>query len=308
MIASSLYLFQEWTVWVWHPTLLFPGVYSNPPHAFLLQEDYMAMDYANSSWCTACVYMCRVHTGRVLTWKVIYHARFVQGRALWRLLLNNYSNYLLFHKPLFYFILVYFLALWLLKMYIFCTFNTEFISKTFDHFCTHKGYNLSCSLCSKIIKVKELTHNPNSNLSQQTCFLIYLFFVWLYCCFFFFFVAVPLRIVRLSFPSHLAWNTRPKAPSPMSRTYSMLLRGYSSVRSLELSSRGRRWYMGFGWSLSSSSSEGRAVRVGTSMALLRTHNRSQTERARKSLTSCVETNHSVCLPDHYLCLFFLPKL
>lgn len=204
-----------------------------------------------------------------------------------------------------YFILfLFFLALWLLKKYIFCTFNTEFISKTFDHFCTHKGYNLSCSLCSKIIKVKELTHNPNSNLSQQTCFLIYLFFVWLYCCCFFFFVAVPLRIVRLSFPSHLAWNTRPKAPSPMSRTYSMLLRGYSSVRSLELSSRGRRWYMGFGWSLSSSSSEGRAVRVGTSMALLRTHNRSQTERARKSLTSCVETNHSVCLPDHYLCLFF----
>jgi len=54
--------------------------------------------------------------------------------------------------------------------------------------------------------------------------------------------------------SHLAWNTLPKAPSPMSRTYSMLLRGYSRLRSLELRRSGSRWYMGLGWSLSSKSS------------------------------------------------------
>lgn len=103
--------------------------------------------------------------------------------------------------------------------------------------------------------------------------------------------------LRLShrFLSHLAWNTRPNAPSPMSRTYSMLLRGYSSIRSLELSSRGRRWYMGFGCSLSRSSSDGRAVRVGASMALLRTHNRSQEQEKSCTPTSREEKNVRVSL-------------
>lgn len=67
--------------------------------------------------------------------------------------------------------------------------------------------------------------------------------------------------------SYLAWKTRPKAPSPMSRTYWILFLGYSRARTLELTSRGTRWYMGFGWSRSRRSSDGRALRVGASIAL-----------------------------------------
>lgn len=71
----------------------------------------------------------------------------------------------------------------------------------------------------------------------------------------------------LSYWPHLAWKTRPKAPSPMSLTYWILFRGYSRASSFEFSSRGTRWYMGFGWSRSSRSSDGRALSVGVSMAL-----------------------------------------
>lgn len=68
-------------------------------------------------------------------------------------------------------------------------------------------------------------------------------------------------------PSHLAWKTRPKAPSPISLTYWMLFRGYSRASSLEFSNRGTRWYMGLGCSRSSRSSDGRALSVGVSITL-----------------------------------------
>lgn len=68
-------------------------------------------------------------------------------------------------------------------------------------------------------------------------------------------------------PSHLAWKTRPKAPSPISLTYWILFRGYSRARSFEFSSRGTRWYMGLGCSRSSKSSDGRALSVGVSITL-----------------------------------------
>lgn len=49
----------------------------------------------------------------------------------------------------------------------------------------------------------------------------------------------------------------------------MLFRGYSRARSFEFSSRGTRWYMGLGCSRSRRSSDGRAVKVGVSIALLK---------------------------------------
>lgn len=45
------------------------------------------------------------------------------------------------------------------------------------------------------------------------------------------------------------------------------MRGYSRASNLELSSNGTRWYIGFGWSRSSNSSEGKALSVGVSIAL-----------------------------------------
>lgn len=82
---------------------------------------------------------------------------------------------------------------------------------------------------------------------------------------------IVIHIISLCFfsSSHLAWKTRPKAPSPISRTYWMLFRGYSRASSFEFSSRGTRWYIGLGWSRSSRSSEGRALRCGVSIALQR---------------------------------------
>lgn len=70
------------------------------------------------------------------------------------------------------------------------------------------------------------------------------------------------------FLSHLAWKTRPKAPSPISLTYWILFLGYSSANSFEFSRSGTRWYMGLGCSRSSRSSDGRAFNVGVSISLL----------------------------------------
>lgn len=100
---------------------------------------------------------------------------------------------------------------------------------------------------------------------QQFVFKLYLFF-YLFTC-----IAELTKYSMLfirCFCSHLAWKTRPKAPSPISLTYWILFLGYSRASSFEFSSRGTLWYMGFGWSRSSRSSDGRALSVGVVVTLL----------------------------------------